>query len=86
MPTTFFTPFTVWLLLVGCTGLTYAIGEIGGGAVRWLMIGVIGLAIFKGALVVLDYMELRHAPSFWRRVVLGWLLLVASGIVFAYLK
>ena len=35
------------------------------------------LAAFKGALIALDYMELRHAPRLWRLLVLGWLALVA---------
>ena len=53
---------------------------------RALIVGVLALAGVKGTLVALDFMELRHAPALWRRIVLGWLLLVGSGIVFAYLK
>lgn len=36
-------------------------------------LAVLALAAFKGALIALDYMELRRAPALWRRVVLGWL-------------
>ena len=37
---------------------------------------VLGLSALKGALIVLDYMELRHAPALWRRLLLGWLAVV----------
>lgn len=78
-------PLTVWALLVIATGLTFAAGEFGAPG-RLLILGVLALALFKGSLVILDFMELRHAPALWRRGVMGWLLLVISGIVFAYLK
>ena len=78
-------PSSVWLLLVIATGLTFAAGEFGTPG-RGLILGVLALALFKGSLVILDFMELRHAPPLWRRAVLGWLLLVICGIVFAYLK
>jgi hypothetical protein len=78
-------PRTVWLLLVIATGMTFAAGEFGTPG-RALILGVLALALFKGRLVILDFMELRHAPALWRRSVLCWLLLVISGIVVAYLK
>ena len=78
-------PQIVWLLLVIATGITFAAGEFGTPG-RGLIIGVLALAFFKGRLVILDFMELRHGPSLWRRAVLGWLFLGICGIVFAYLK
>lgn len=36
-------------------------------------LAVLALSAFKGALIALDYMELRTAPALWRRAVLGWL-------------
>jgi hypothetical protein len=29
-------------------------------------------------------MELRHAPALWRRLLVGWLVLVTTGILLAY--
>lgn len=51
-----------------------------------LSIGISTLAIawFKGRLVVLDFMELRHAPLLWRALVEGWLLLVSGLILLFY--
>ena len=83
-----FSPFAIWAVLVLATGLTFAAGEFTAHTSpgRALMLGVLGLALFKGSLVILDFMELRHAPAIWRRGVMGWLLLVVGGIVVAYLK
>lgn len=41
----------------------------------------LGIAYLKGRLVVLDYMELRHAPVIWRALFEGWLLGV-TGLLF----
>ncbi|HET6718539.1 MAG TPA: cytochrome C oxidase subunit IV family protein [Rhodocyclaceae bacterium] len=84
-PPSSLSPLAVWTLLVMATGLTFAAGEFGAPG-RLLILGVLALALFKGSLVILDFMELRHAPALWRRGVLGWLLFVVAGIVFAYLK
>lgn len=51
-----------------------------------LAIGASTLAIayLKGRLVVLDYMELRHAPRVWRALLEGWLLLVTTLLFVGY--
>ena len=74
-----------WLVLLVATGITWWLGEVGAvgtGAILAMLV----LAFIKGRLVILDFMELRHAPALWRHLVQGWLLLVVAGIVFAYLK
>lgn len=43
--------------------------------------GTLAIAYLKGRLVVLDFMEMRHAPLLWRGLLEGWLLLV-SGLIF----
>jgi hypothetical protein len=65
----------VWLMLVAATLVTWWIGEggwasSGGFAAVALMFG---LAFVKGTLIALDFMETRHAPPLWRRLLLGWL-------------
>jgi hypothetical protein len=80
-----FAPATVWTVLALATCLTFAVGE-------WmaphpaLMVGVLLLSLLKGGLVALDFMELRHASTLWRYLVLGWLLLVVGCIIFVYLN
>lgn len=73
------------VLLVLATALSWWLGEAaadghtpGQGAV----LAVLALAAFKGALIALEYMELRSAPPVWRRSVLVWLLLV-TGLIAA---
>lgn len=80
-----YSPLIVWLALVVATAVTFAATESGSSG--WLLVvGVLALALLKGSLVILHFMELRHAPAIWRRGVLGWLWLVMLGIVWAYLK
>jgi len=75
----------IWLALLLATAATYALGQLGAltGTLGPVVL-MFGLAVFKGWWVVLDFMELRHAPAFWRRVVLAWLFGVPAGLVLAY--
>ena len=43
-------------------------------------LAVLALSALKGALIALDYMELRSAPALWRRLVMGWLVVVLGLI------
>jgi hypothetical protein len=72
-----------WLLLVAATVASYALrseGSIGPA------IGLTTLAItyLKGRVVVLDFMELRHAPLVWRAIFEGWLLLLTLLVLTIY--
>ncbi len=77
---------TIWLILLAATGVTYWLGEGGlsGSAGMAPVLLMFALAFVKALLVMLDFMELRHAPVLWRRILVGWLVLVTSGIVLAY--
>jgi cytochrome c oxidase subunit IV len=75
----------VWLFLAAATAITWLAGERGHGGLA--LVGfVFALALVKGGLVALEFMELRHAPALWRWIVLGWLLVVISFILLAYLN
>ncbi len=69
-----------WLLLVGATVTVLWMREDG---LAGLTIGTATLAIAyaKARLVILDFMELRHAPLLWRCLLEGWLLLISGLIV-----
>lgn len=77
---------TLWLLLLLATGATYWLGESGqlGHASMVPVFLVFGFALLKGVGVILDFMDLRHAPAFWRNVLLAWLVVVISTILLAY--
>ncbi len=70
-----------WLLLTLATAATFSVRADG---MAGFAAGFATLAIarFKGRLVILDFMELRHAPRIWRAMIEGWLLLVTT-LVFA---
>jgi hypothetical protein len=75
---------SIALLLAAATALSWWLGEsavLSGhhlGVVA--VIVVLGLSLIKGALIALEFMELRGAPALWRRVVMGWLVLVIALI------
>lgn len=77
----------IWLALLAATALTTWLGERAGaqGLGTGAVLVVMALAAGKGCLIVLDYMELRHAPALWRRLLLGWLATVVLLVLAATL-
>ena len=78
-------PLSVWLMLVAATATTFVAAESGPSG-SLLAVGVLMLALLKGKLIALHFMELRHAPALWRWSVLGWLWAVVLGVIGIYLK
>lgn len=76
----------LWLLLLVATGVTYWLGESGalGLASMAPVLLIFGFALAKGMGVILDFMDLRHAPALWRNLLTGWLVLVIGMILLAY--
>ncbi|AOW14318.1 hypothetical protein LPB72_03835 [Hydrogenophaga crassostreae] len=69
------------LALAAATACTWWLGEGGHEAISPAVVGsVLALAGLKGYLIANEFMELRHAPAVWRRLVLGWLVLVIGSI------
>ena len=77
----------IWLALLAATALTTWLGDHGGprGLGTGAAVVVMALSAGKGCLIVLDYMELRHAPALWRRLLLGWLAAVVLLVLAATL-
>lgn len=75
-----------WLLLLGVTAATFWIGEGGfvGHSAMLPVLLLFALTFVKGLVVILEFLELRHAPALWRWLVIGWLTLVLGLIVLAY--
>ena len=72
-----------WLLLVVATGATFCL-RAGGFVGLAAGAGTLGIAYVKGRLIILDFMELRHAPLVWRLALEGWLLVVSLIILSVY--
>ena len=75
-----------WLILLAVTAATYWIGESGvaGHGSMTPMLILFSLTFVKGLVVILDFLELRHAPALWRWIVVVWLVVVLGAIVLAY--
>ena len=76
----------IWLAMLAATALTWWLGASGWVARVGLagMALVFGLAWLKGLGVILEFMELRHAPAPWRRGLIGALTAVVALILLAY--
>lgn len=76
----------LWLLLLVATWFTYWLGESGElGHARLLPVFLIfGFSFLKGLAVIIDFMDLRHAPAFWCNLLVGWLVFVTTMILLAY--
>ncbi|MDT8992184.1 cytochrome C oxidase subunit IV family protein [Curvibacter sp. APW13] len=76
----------VLAFLLLATAVTVFLGERGALGVGqwWPVLLVMGLAALKAATVVWEFMEIGHAPALWKRLLLGWLVVVTLGILLAY--
>lgn len=72
--------------------LTWVFLVIASLATGWLMGGtrfspgvavslILLIAVFKARMIVLHYMELKHAPLSWRLAFEGWIVIAASLIL-----
>ncbi|MDO7895864.1 cytochrome C oxidase subunit IV family protein [Pseudomonas citrulli] len=70
-----------WMLLAVLSTGTVALGQAA--ATGLVPIAILVVAVTKAWLIADGFMELRHAPRLWRRLVLSWaaLLAVVIGIV-----
>jgi heme/copper-type cytochrome/quinol oxidase subunit 4 len=72
----------VWALLVAVTAVSWSIGHAAGiGSPRAAGMAVLILAIFKVRLVLLEFMELRHAPRPLCWLAQGWAVLVCGVLL-----
>jgi len=77
----------IWMLLVAATAASWAVGHgLGLHAARDAGIAVIVVAFVKVRLVILDFMEIRHAPLPMRIAAETWVLLICTAQVVLYLK
>ena len=75
----------VWFLLVLATTLSWGMGHgIGFDNVRHAGVAIIIMAFIKVRYVILDFMEIRHAPIFMRVIGVLWVIVVCSTLVTLY--
>ena len=72
-----------WLIMLVLTFITYAVAQLGLSD-KTLMIGVLAIALFKGQLVVDQFMGLRQVRGFWRPLLTTYLLLVGVALAGAF--
>ncbi|AEA69478.1 cytochrome C oxidase subunit IV family protein [Pseudomonas brassicacearum subsp. neoaurantiaca] len=73
-----------WMTLAVLSTGTVALGQV---AATWLVsIAILVIAVTKAWLIADGFMELRHAPRLWRRLVLSWAALLATviGLVISF--
>ncbi|MDX9885229.1 cytochrome C oxidase subunit IV family protein [Thauera sp.] len=75
----------LWATLILATILTWSIGALGETG-RWGVAALAVISFWKGAVIILDFMALRHAPLLWRAITMGWMILVWAVIAIAYIK
>ncbi|UVM58993.1 cytochrome C oxidase subunit IV family protein [Pseudomonas sp. B21-010] len=69
-----------WMTLAVLSTGTVALGQIA--ATELVSIAILVVAVTKAWLIADGFMELRHAPRLWRRLVLSWAALLAIAISF----
>ncbi|MBT3310074.1 MAG: cytochrome C oxidase subunit IV family protein [Gammaproteobacteria bacterium] len=75
--------FIVWFLLITLTLLGYTVGQLGMSGTGALAI-LLGAALIKSQLVISHFMEMKHAPSFWKWIPSAWLIVVLGAIILTY--
>ncbi|WP_207282082.1 cytochrome C oxidase subunit IV family protein [Pseudomonas sp. FW300-N2F2] len=64
-----------WMALVVLSTGTVALGQVAASAL--VSIAILTVAVTKAWLIADGFMELRHAPRLWRRLILSWAALLA---------
>jgi hypothetical protein len=76
----------IWLLLLAATALSWGLGVTAiVHATRVAGTAIIVVAFLKIRLIMLEFMEMRHAPIFMRIGCESWVIAICGGIVFLYL-
>jgi uncharacterized membrane protein (DUF441 family) len=69
-----------WMALAVLSTGTVALGQVAASGL--VSIASLAVAVTKAWLIADGFMELRHAPQLWRRLVLSWAVVLAIAISF----
>ncbi|TCV65191.1 cytochrome C oxidase subunit IV family protein [Pseudomonas fluorescens] len=64
-----------WMILAVLSTGTVALGQVAASGL--VSIAILAVAVTKAWLIADGFMELRHAPRLWRRLILSWAALLA---------
>ena len=67
-----------WAALTALSVCTVLLGDAGGTAL--LSIAILLVAVGKAWLIADGFMEMRHAPRLWRRLMLSWAVALAAVV------
>ncbi len=74
----------IWLILVGLTLASLAIGEVGLSG-KYAMLLLLLIAMIKSQMVAHYFMALRHTRLLWRLIMFAYFIIVGGLIAVAYL-
>lgn len=77
-------PVAVWAVLVLATLLSWLTGVFdifGGSTTPYTLLGILLISYLKSRMVILDFMEIRHAPKTLRFALESW---AAAVIIILY--
>jgi Prokaryotic Cytochrome C oxidase subunit IV len=75
----------VWFVLVAATAISWELGHgVGFSDVRFASMAIIIVAFIKVRFVILDFMEIRHAPIWMRTVGEVWCIVICTTLVTLY--
>ena len=77
----------IWLLLVAATAVSWSMGHgIGLHTLHAAGAAIIFVAFVKVRFVILDFMEIRHAPLTMRIAGESWVAVICTVLILLYLK
>lgn len=77
---------TIWLILMVATCATTWWLSKDSVSAQVGTVAIVMIAAFKIRLVLLHFMELRHAPTPWRLIFEAWVLIATAAILGFYLQ
>ena len=73
-----------WLWLIVLTLISVYLGNFADNKVFFIAT-VLFIVFLKGQQIIDIFMELKHAPSLWRRILMGYVIIVPTVITAIYL-
>ena len=73
-----------WLWLIVLTLISVYLGNFSDNKVFFIA-AVLFIVFLKGQQIIDIFMELKHAPSLWRRILMGYVIIVPTVITAIYL-